>query len=420
MNNEQKSLAPLSAADRADPFQLNLRHLRRFLTACDLGSISAAASTLGTSQPALTQAVLKLEIQLNQRLFERRPRGLEVTAAGKLVHDRVSSAFAHLEEGVRAAAGNQLGFERRLSMTHMRAFLALADCTSIVAAARHTRLSSPAIHRAIRDLEAALGKPLVERRGQGVGVNASGRRFARKCRLAVSEIEAALSDLGLRPGEPTITLGTTPFARAFLVPEAMAALNAHGYPAGFKVLEGSWDELVETLRDGLIDLVVGEIPSRDAPDLALNALHQEPIVIVAGRQHPLAKKRNVTVATLASYGWIVGSQSSPLRSVWERLFEGQRPQAPIECGSIMVIGRLLTSSDLLTLATPDQVALQIRSGLLARIGSPLKDRHTIGTTIRKGWRPTAAQAHFLKELSRVSASMNSAEPRKALVEEKWV
>lgn len=407
-------------ADRADPFKLNLRHLKGFLAACEAGSISAAASALGTSQPALTQAVLKLEAHLDHRLFARRPRGLELTAEGTLVRDRVASAFKHLEEGMRAAAGRQLGAERRLSMTHLRAFLALAECGSFVSAAIRTQQSSPAIHRSVRDLEAALGTPLVERRGQGVGINAAGRRFARMCRLALSEIEAAFSDLGLRPGEPTVSLGATPFARAFLVPEAMAASGAQGSAAGFKVLEGSWSELTESLRDGLIDLVVGEIPSNDAVDLALNALHAEPIVIVAGRQHPLVKARKVRVVDLASYGWIVGSPGSPLRSVWERLFEGQRPQAPIECGSIMVTGRLLTSSNLLTLATPDQVALQIRSGLLAQIGAPLKERHTIGTTMRKGWRPTAAQSRFLEELRRVSASIDSAEPREGLVEKDWI
>ena len=43
----------------------------------------------------------------------------------------------------------------------------------------------------------------------------------------------------------------------------------------------------------------------------------------------------------------------------------------MECGSIMIIGRLLTASDLLTLAMPDQVALRVRTGLLSCIGAPL-------------------------------------------------
>jgi LysR family transcriptional regulator of gallate degradation len=189
----------------------------------------------------------------------------------------------------------------------------------------------------------------------------------------------------------------------------MAMMVAEEFPAGFRVHEGSWDELVELLRDGVIDLIVGELTDHETPDLSKTSLYQESLVIVGGSQHPLVEKKAPSLKTLAGYPWIVGPESSPLRAEWERLFSDfVRPSSPIECGSVMIIGRLLTSSELLTIATPDQVALQIRSGLLARIGPPLIDsRYTIGVTMRYSWQPTAAQHRFCELLATVSANISS-------------
>jgi DNA-binding transcriptional LysR family regulator len=201
----------------------------------------------------------------------------------------------------------------------------------------------------------------------------------------------------------------------------MSMMVAERFPAGFRVLEGSWGELVESLRDGLIDLIVGELPDEDIPDLATTPLYVEAPVIVAGSKHALVGQGNPPKETLASYPWIIAPDTSPLRAQWERLFPKRRPEVPVECGSIMIIGRLLTSSDMLTLAMPDQVALQIRSGLLARIGDPLVDSMpTIGATMRQSWRPTRAQRRFLELLRDASTGLKADATRKPLIESRWV
>ena len=76
---------------------------------------------------------------------------------------------------------------------------------------------------------------------------------------------------------------------------------------------------------------------------------------------------------------------------------------PIECGSVMVIRGLLVQSDLLTLLSPDQVALEVGAGMLERIGPQLPGAvRTIGISTRVGWRPTRAQSRMLDLLHRAS------------------
>jgi LysR family transcriptional regulator of gallate degradation len=69
----------------------------------------------------------------------------------------------------------------------------------------------------------------------------------------------------------------------------------------------------------------------------------------------------------------------------------------------MTIRGILCESDHLTLLSPEQVALEIESGLLATIGAPSDaDSRMIGVTTRAAWRPTAAQRSFLDRLTAVA------------------
>jgi DNA-binding transcriptional LysR family regulator len=406
----------------ADPFDLNLRHLRALLSIAEQGSITAAADSVSLSQPALTQGLAKLERQFGYTMFERRSGGMVPTPMGAIVIDRTRAALDHLSQAAKGLSAVFQYPERLMTMTQLRAFLALAEAGGFAAAAHGSGMSQTAVHRAVGDLEHMIGGQLVERRGRAIWLNPAGKRLARGSRLAVAEIIAAVADMGLDSGGEMIAFGALPLARPYLVPTAMAGM-AHKHPlAAFKVLEGSWRELVEPLRDGEIDMIVGALRPFEIADLYQKPLYTDRLVIAAGSQHPLARVAQPTLEQLAAFPWIVPPANSPLREQWEQLFNGvPLPATPIECGSVMIIGRLLTEGHFLTLLSPDQVALQIRSGLLAQVGAPLEHtRRLVGITTRRSWRPTATQHHFLDHLEEAAAAMRSDEPQPALRDTGWV
>jgi DNA-binding transcriptional LysR family regulator len=167
------------------------------------------------------------------------------------------------------------------------------------------------------------------------------------------------------------------------------------------VVEGSWRELNDPLADGIIDLMVGAL--RDDPPAGLE---QEPLftdqLAVFGRVGHPALAQAKDLEALRARQWIVGPQGTPLRAHWEAMFAGgPLPHVPIECGSVMVIRGMLVQSDLLTLLSPDQVALEVESGVLAQIGPPVPSAvRTIGLTTRTGWRPTPVQRELLDLIRR--------------------
>lgn len=389
------------------PFALNLRHLRALVSVLSFGSLNRAAEAAGLSQPALTQAMAKLERQLCVTLFERHAGGVTPTPAGLALAQRTERAFAALAAGVRRTgrAGGR-GFanpEHLMTATQLEAFLHFADAQGFAGAAAASGMAQPGIHRAVRELQQISGTVLAERRGRGMVLTAAGRAMARGIRLAAGEIAAGIAE-AQGEAEPTgrIAIGVMPLSRALVVPRAIAHFLREYPGTVIEVVEGAWRELIDPLIDGVIDLTVGAL--RDDPPAGVDQvpLFTDRLAVFARAGHPLAGRR-VTLGELRGAAWIVGPTGTPLRAHWQALFGEAAPEVPIECGSVMVIRGVVMQSDLLTLLSPDQIAVELDTGMLARIDVDLPGCvRTIGLTTRAGWRPTQAQKRLVALLEQAS------------------
>lgn len=78
--------------------------LRQFLLVNEHGTLSLAAKHAHLSQPALTQAMQRLEEQVGARLMERGRKGVTLTPAGEAFLGRARASVAAYDDGVRAVA----------------------------------------------------------------------------------------------------------------------------------------------------------------------------------------------------------------------------------------------------------------------------------------------------------------------------
>jgi len=81
---------------------MNLRHLLVFHGIAKAGSVNAAARLLHTSQPAVSRELRTLEERLGVVLFDRLPRGMRLTEAGKVLLDYAERIFGLDEAAERA------------------------------------------------------------------------------------------------------------------------------------------------------------------------------------------------------------------------------------------------------------------------------------------------------------------------------
>ena len=91
---------------------MELRHLRYFLAVAEASNFTKAAKGLRVAQPALGRQVQDLEDQIGVDLLKRSPRGVTLTAEGKLFLEEAREILKRADEAiekVRALARGQYG-----------------------------------------------------------------------------------------------------------------------------------------------------------------------------------------------------------------------------------------------------------------------------------------------------------------------
>src|ERR1700724_1366904 len=82
---------------------MELRHLRYFIAAAEMGSLTEAAKRVLTSQPSLSRQIRDLEHQVGVELLSRSVHGVELTAAGEAFLDHARVALMHVDAAVETA-----------------------------------------------------------------------------------------------------------------------------------------------------------------------------------------------------------------------------------------------------------------------------------------------------------------------------
>jgi DNA-binding transcriptional LysR family regulator len=90
---------------------MNFTHLGAFFSVVETGSVTAASEKLHVSQPALTREIRELEERFGVPLFDRLPRGMQPTEAGKLLAQYAAQIFS-LAEAAENAMGEFAGVKR--------------------------------------------------------------------------------------------------------------------------------------------------------------------------------------------------------------------------------------------------------------------------------------------------------------------
>lgn len=91
--------------------------VQAFLGVAETGSLSAAARALGRSQPTLGRQIRALEEQLGGDLFQRQPRGLDLTETGKALLEPARAMRAAANAMALAVAGRDEGLEGTVRIT---------------------------------------------------------------------------------------------------------------------------------------------------------------------------------------------------------------------------------------------------------------------------------------------------------------
>lgn len=388
----------------------NIRHLRAFIAIVKCKSISKATEIVFLSQPAITQAISKLERALNTKLFDRKSTGMYVTESGNILAVRVIRALDTLLDGLKESLQYNSAKKERtaayllslITTTQLKALIAISGSNSFSSAGREVGVSQSSLHRSGRDLESMLGVVLFEKTSLGISPTKAALALTKSAKLAFSEINQAHEEISslnnIEVGH--MVIGSMPLVQTSVLPNAIIDFTARHPDFKFSIYDGPYDDLLSHLRFADVDMLIGALrfPS-PSDDVRQEELFPSSVVIVARPEHPFMFAPLLNISMLAKGSWVIPHKGAPTRTIFENLFSEAGIESPtkiVESNSHILIRSLLSGSDHITLISEHQVKQELESGLLTII--PFKVEHVyraIGITVRKGWKPTPTQKIFL-------------------------
>lgn len=280
----------------------------------------------------------------------------------------------------------------RLRIRHLRLLELLIQTGTVRKAAEQLHVSQPAVSEMLKELESAFGGPLFVRTRGGVKPNQRAGILARRLRAMLGELQAAQGEM--LSSRATLRIGANLQFLTHLLPTALAQLRSAYPDLVFVVREGSTNALVDDLLGGELDCIIGRLSSGTprADELALWPLYGGELCVVAGRTHPLARRKRLTLQDLAQEGWALGGNAGAARRIVEQTFiaAGLRAPTPVlECRPQFANLAFAASMRLVTVATRSDALVAQRAGTISILPIELPEYSPVAFMCRSGARENA-------------------------------
>lgn len=209
---------------------------------------------------------------------------------------------------------------RRLTLRQLMVFEAVARHLSFSKAAEELYLTQPAVSMQVRQLEKFVGLDLTEQVGKRIFLTDAGRvvfHASKNITAQLRDLGAALSRMkGVSEGQLDLAVTSTVNA----VATGILARFRDQYPQVAIHLDVSnRAEVLGLLTANKVDLaVMGQVPR----ELGLTATRfmENPLVVIAPPDHPLAGRTQVSIEEIASEAFVVREEGSGTRAAMERFF----------------------------------------------------------------------------------------------------
>jgi len=246
-------------------------------------------------------------------------------------------------------------------------FESIARLGSFTRASEELYLTQPTVSMQMKKLSEAVGVPLIEQIGKKLHLTPDGQELAQATREIFGIMDRYTMSVaerqGLKQGQLRLMAITT---ASYFAPRLLGEF-AKLYP-GIEVSlrVTNKEQVLASIADNLDDLYFLGQPPEDI-DVVATPIMDNPIVVLAAPDHPLARKKKISLARIAQEPWLMREKGSGTRNAIERRFAEKditlRPR--LELGSnealkqaiLAGLGISALSRHTLTLNQPGQFAV---------------------------------------------------------------
>jgi DNA-binding transcriptional LysR family regulator len=222
------------------------------------------------------------------------------------------------------------------SLNSFLVFHKVAKFRSFSRAAEELFISQPAVSKHIRELEQKIGLGLIRRGRGGFDLTEAGEilfKHTHKISSHLQEIENALGNLK-KDHHGVLKIGTTESYSKCLMPKLLSEFQT-SHPSIKIALEvGNSEEIEKSLLDYKNDLgLIGAVKASSKFELV--PFLREELVLIVSPNHPLGKRKAVSLKEIEGYPFIIRAKGSTTRKIVLQAFKDLdiRPSLLMEAGS---------------------------------------------------------------------------------------
>lgn len=304
--------------------------------------------------------------------------------------------------------------DARIKFRHIQTFVEIARQKSVVRAAAILRVSQPAVTKTVRELEDVLGVTLFERDGRGIKLSRSGEIFLKHAGATMTALRQAVDSVSpdaARIGTP-VRIGALPTVSVSIMPEAMASFLLENTGSTVKIVTGENAVLLEQLRVGDLDLVVGRLAAPDKmTGFFFEHLYSEKVRFVVRAGHPLLTESTSIFERLHEFPVLTPTRNSVIGPVVDQflLAHGVAPlPTRIETVSDAFGRAFLRTSDAIWIISEGVVVADIADGVFAVL--PLDTTDTsgpVGLTMRADTQPSLPLLLLMQAIRKKAATLSA-------------
>lgn len=259
--------------------------------------------------------------------------------------------------------------DQRLTLKQLRLIAMIAEHRQLSLAAQALSLTQPAASRALAEIERICGGAIFERHARGMTVTPLGELIVRRARNVLEEIgEAAAEIARFNAGRGGIVrIGAVTGGAIGTVVPVVQRLRTDAPDAEVHVEVAMSRSLVHDLLALRLDFVLARLPADANPaDFEAVRASEERIDVIAAASHPLVGRRDVSLADVLDYEWVMPAPGAPIRLAIEEMLlaEGARPPARVTNTSSLLVTIAMLSTSRAVAPVSREVA-----GLVATVGS---------------------------------------------------
>jgi LysR family transcriptional regulator, pca operon transcriptional activator len=279
--------------------------------------------------------------------------------------------------------------DSRIKFRHLQTFIEVARQKSVGKAADVLSVTQPAVTRTIRELEDYLGVDLFEKEGRGIRISHFGEVFLKHAGESIAAVQRGVDSIVQAKHSlgPPLRIGALPTASVSLMPEAVAEFLKAGTGSLATIVTGENRWLLDALRVGDLDLVVGRLSAPERmTGLHFEPLYTEEVIFAVRSSHPLLSRRNFSLSEIGNYTVLMPTQGSVIRPFVDRFLmtNGIAELANIVETVSDSFGRAYVQRyDAIWLISGGVVASEIEAGRMARLEIDMSEtRGAVGLTTR--------------------------------------